>query len=69
MTKAQEKNVNLSLRVLQFNGEYLRAFTNLTSKGVIKSYIAKTYPFTSMAEAHTQVETRRTAGKIVLLLD
>lgn len=66
MSEAQAKNVNLSLRALQFNGEDLRAFADVMSKGVIKSYIAKTYPFTSMAEAHAQVETRRTAGKIVL---
>jgi len=66
MSKAKEKNVNLSLRGLQFNGPDLRAFADLMSKGIIKSSIAKTYPFTSMAEAHTQVETRRTVGKIVL---
>lgn len=66
MSKAREKNVNLSLRALQFNGEDLRAFANLMSKGILKSYIAKVYPFTSIAEAHQQVETRRTAGKIVL---
>jgi len=65
-SKAKEKNVNLSLWGMQPNGEDLRAFADLMSKGVIKSYIAKTYPFSSMAEAHTQVETRRTAGKIVL---
>lgn len=67
-SKAQGKNVNLSLRALQFNGEDLRAFASLMSKGIIKSHLAKIYPFTSMAEAHTQVETRRTAGKIVLTL-
>lgn len=66
MSKAKQKNVNLSLRALQFNGKDLRAFAGLMSKDIIKSYIAKTYPFTSMAEAHTQVETRRTAGKMVL---
>lgn len=66
MLKAKEKKVNLSLRSLQFNGEDLRAFADLMSKGIIKSCIAKTYPFTAMAEAHAQVETRRTAGKIVL---
>jgi NADPH:quinone reductase-like Zn-dependent oxidoreductase len=68
VSKAQEKNVNLSLRALQFNGEDLRAFAGLLSTGKVKSYIAKKYPFTSMAEAHQQVETRRTAGKIVLTL-
>ncbi|QMW03899.1 NADP-dependent oxidoreductase [Spirosoma foliorum] len=65
-SKAQAKNVKLSLWGLQFNGEDLRAFADLMAKGILKSYIAKTYPFTAMAEAHTQVETRRTAGKIVL---
>jgi NADPH:quinone reductase-like Zn-dependent oxidoreductase len=68
MSKAQEKNIDLSLRALQFNGEDLRAFADLMSKGIIKSRIARTYPFTSMAEAHAQVETRRTAGKIVLTM-
>lgn len=68
VSRAKEKNVNLSLRALQFNGADLRAFADLMSKGLIKSHIAKTYPFTSIAEAHTQVETRRTAGKIVLTI-
>lgn len=67
-SKAKEKNINLSLRALQFNGDDLRAFADLMGKGLIKSHIAKTYPFTSMAEAHAQVETRRTAGKIVLTM-
>ena len=66
MAKAQEKNINLTLWGLQFNGDDLRGFADLMSKGVIKSYIAKTYPFAAMAEAHSQVETRRTAGKIVV---
>jgi len=68
IAKAKEKNINLSLRALQFNGDDLRAFADLMSKGVIKSYIAKTFPFTAMVEAHQQVETRRTAGKIVLTM-
>jgi NADPH:quinone reductase-like Zn-dependent oxidoreductase len=68
LSKAKEKNINLSLRALQFNGDDLRAFAGLMSEGVIKSRIATTYPFTDMAEAHRQVETRRTAGKIVLAM-
>jgi NADPH:quinone reductase-like Zn-dependent oxidoreductase len=67
-SKAKEQNVHLSLWGLQFNGEDLRAFADLMSKGIIKSHIAKTFPFTAMAEAHAQVETRRTTGKIVLTM-
>lgn len=65
-TKAHKKNIHLSLWGLQVNGDDLRAFAALMAKGVLKSCLAKTYPFTAMAEAHTQVETRRIAGKIVL---
>ncbi|WP_344979892.1 NADP-dependent oxidoreductase [Compostibacter hankyongensis] len=65
-SKAKEKGVNLSLWGMQGNGEDLRAVADLMSKGIIKVHIAKEYPFSAMAEAHTQVETRRTAGKIVL---
>lgn len=64
--KAQKKNVQLSLWGLQVNGDDLRAFAELMARGILKSHLAKTYPFTAMAAAHTQVETRRTAGKIVL---
>lgn len=66
MSKAKQKNVTLSLRALQFNGEDLRALSGLMSSGAVKPYIAKTYDFTEMAAAHQQVETRRTAGKIVV---
>jgi len=68
MSRAEEKGVNLSFRALQFNGDDLRALAGLLAKGIVKSHIAEKYPFTSMAEAHQQVETRRTAGKIVLAI-
>jgi NADPH:quinone reductase-like Zn-dependent oxidoreductase len=64
--KAQAKNVDLSLWGLQVNGDDLKSFAALMAKGILKSCLAKMYPFTAMAEAHTQIETRRTAGKIVL---
>jgi NADPH:quinone reductase-like Zn-dependent oxidoreductase len=65
-SKAKEKNVNLSLWGMQGNVEDLKAIAALMAKGIIKAHIAKTFPFISMVEAHTQVESRRTAGKIAL---
>lgn len=67
-TKAKEQDVNLSLWGMQPNGEDLRAIAELMSKGVIRPRIAETYPFSAMAEAHKQIETRRTAGKIVVCI-
>lgn len=66
MTKAKDKKVNLSLLGMQPNVEDLRAISDLVAKEIIKPHIAKTYPFTSMGEAHQQIEMRRTAGKIVV---
>lgn len=67
-SKAEERNIKFSLWGLQFNGDDLRAFADLMGKGIIKSHIAKTYPFTEMQEAHQQVETRRTTGKVVVTI-
>lgn len=64
--KAKEKKVHLSLWGMKPDIEDLRAIADLISKGVIKPRIAKIYPFTSLTEAHAQIETRRTAGKIVV---
>jgi len=64
--KAKDKNVKLVLWGMQAKGEDLRAITELISKGVLKPHINKVYPFTDMEEAHKQIETNRTAGKIVV---
>lgn len=63
---AKEKDVNLSLWGMQPNVEDLKSIADLVSMGILNPHIMKIYPFSSMVEAHTQVETRRTAGKIVL---
>lgn len=67
-TKAKEKNVHLSLWGMRGNGEDLRSIAGLLSRGVVKPHIAAIYPFSEIVEAHRQIETRRTAGKIVLSL-
>ena len=64
--KALDKNVNLNLWGMQPKGEDLRTMADLMSKGAIKPRIGKVYPFTAMVEAHSQIETNRTVGKIVV---
>lgn len=64
--KAKDKNVDIILWGMQVKGDELRTLADLMSKGVLKPRIDKIYPFTSMVEAHTQIETNRTTGKIVV---
>lgn len=66
--KAKGKKVSLSLWGMQGSGEDLKAIGDLMKKGLLKPHIAKIYSFDSIAEAHAQVETRRTAGKIVITI-
>lgn len=66
IAKAKEHNVNLTFWGMRPNVDDLKSIADLVSEGKIKPHIAKVYPFNSMVEAHKQVETRRTTGKIVL---
>ncbi len=66
IAKAKEHNLNLTFWGMRPNVDDLKSIADLVSEGKIKPHIAKVYPFNSMVEAHKQVETRRTTGKIVL---
>jgi NADPH:quinone reductase-like Zn-dependent oxidoreductase len=66
MSIAKEKGVNLLLHGMQGNLEDLKAIAALMAKDIIKPHLARTYPFDAMVAAHIQVETRKTAGKIVV---
>lgn len=66
--KASNGKVNLSLWGMRANGDDLRAIAALMANGEIKPHIANILPFAEMVEAHRMVETRRTAGKIVLAM-
>jgi NADPH:quinone reductase-like Zn-dependent oxidoreductase len=45
----------------------LRELTDMWSSGLIEPVIDSTYPFTAAAEAHTQLETGRNFGKVLLI--
>lgn len=67
--KAQEKGVNSCFfMMVESNGEDLRQIADLLEKGIINSHISKTYSFDRMAEAHLQIESGRTVGKIVVTI-
>lgn len=66
--KAQEKGVNLVLLRGQGNKEEMAALAGLLHDGTLKVHISAFYPFSQMAEAHLQMESKRTVGKIVVEL-
>jgi NADPH:quinone reductase-like Zn-dependent oxidoreductase len=66
--KAKLKGVKGSFIFAHSDGENMKEIANLMKKGIIKPHIFHVYPFTEMAQAHLQVESGRTVGKVVVVL-
>lgn len=66
--KAREKGINGFFFLVHSNGEDMKAIADLLSKGIIKSHVSKTFAFENMGQAHTQVETGKTRGKVVVTI-
>ncbi|SER51080.1 NADP-dependent oxidoreductase [Pedobacter rhizosphaerae] len=52
--------------LVQSNGADMKQIASLLEKGIIKAHIAQKFAFEQMKEAHSQLDTGRTAGKIVV---
>jgi NADPH:quinone reductase-like Zn-dependent oxidoreductase len=64
--KAKAKGVKGYFFIVQSNGDDMKKLAELLGKGIIRSHVSKTFPFEKMEEAHLQIETGRTVGKIVV---
>jgi NADPH:quinone reductase-like Zn-dependent oxidoreductase len=53
---------------VQSNGNNMKEVSDILKKGLVKSYISKTFPFDEIQSAHLQIETRKTKGKVVVTL-
>lgn len=60
------KNVTGKFLLVQSNGEDMDYLAKLLENGKLKSYVSKTFAFDEMADAHHQIDTGRTVGKIVV---
>lgn len=63
--KSKARGVNGYYFSVQSNGEDMKQIAGLLEKGIIKSYVSQVFPFEKIADAHLQIETGRTVGKIV----
>jgi NADPH:quinone reductase-like Zn-dependent oxidoreductase len=55
--------------LVKSDGEDMREISDLFDKGFIKSYVSKSYSFNEIREAHLQIETGKTRGKIAIVID
>jgi NADPH:quinone reductase-like Zn-dependent oxidoreductase len=67
--EAETKGVKAWAYLVQSNGDDMEQLAELLEAGTIKPYISKTYSLDQIGEAHKQIETGRTRGKIVIDLN
>lgn len=63
---AKKKNVSLQFHMVESNGVDMRTLSGLLENGSLKPHISHTFSFEQMGEAHTQLESGRTVGKVVV---
>jgi NADPH:quinone reductase-like Zn-dependent oxidoreductase len=66
--KARAKGMNGNTFMVQSNGNDMKEISDLLQKSIIRSYVSKTFSFDEIQSAHRQIETRKTAGKVVVTL-
>jgi NADPH:quinone reductase-like Zn-dependent oxidoreductase len=64
--KAKQKNVACYFFVVTSNANDIRTVASLLERGIIRSHISQTFSFDNIGEAHLQIESGRTRGKIVV---
>lgn len=65
---AETRKIKASPYMVHSNGDDMEQIAELMEAGTLKAYIFKEYSFGQMAEAHRQIETGKTRGKIVIVL-
>lgn len=66
LDKSKAKNVSLMFLLVQSSGDDMKTIADLMDKGIVKSHISSQFSFDKMADAHLQLETGRTVGKVVV---
>lgn len=66
--KAKERNIALSFGGMRHSAEDISALADLLGIGAIKPHISATYSFEEVPQTHTQLESGRTVGKVVVTL-
>lgn len=60
------KNINGKFLLVQSNGDDMDYLSSLLANGKLRSHVSKSFTFDQMADAHQQIESGRTVGKIVV---
>ncbi len=66
LTFAKERNVQLSFHMVQSSGKDMNTLKELLENKNVTPHISKTFTFDEMSQAHQQLESGRTVGKVIV---
>ncbi len=66
MNNAKSKNVEIKSIVVQSSGDDMKSIADLMEKGIIKSHISQEFTFDKIGDAHLQLATNHTVGKVIV---
>lgn len=66
--KAKAKGIKGLNMLVQSNGDDMKWLADWFEKGLLKAHVSQTYPLEQIADAHKQIETGHTVGKVVVTL-
>lgn len=63
---AKAHNIDVSFFNVTSNGDDMQTLKTMIEKGTLKPHVFKTFAFAKLHDAHRQVETNRTVGKVIV---
>lgn len=63
---ASKLGIEAEFLLVKSSGEDMKAIAELLSRGILQPHVSKVFSFQEMAEAHLEIESGRTVGKIVV---
>jgi len=64
--EAKRKNIDLSNYMVSSSGEDMNTLKECVSEGMLRVHISKSFGFNEMKDAHTEIASGRTVGKVVV---
>lgn len=63
---AEKHNIDVSFLLVQSSGTDMNTLKDMLETGVVKPHISRVFAFEEMADAHVQIESGRTVGKVIV---
>lgn len=65
---AEQRNIDVSFVLVQSNGADMNTLKGMLETGALRVHVSKAFAFEEMADAHAQLESGRTVGRVVVKL-